>query len=185
MAGQLKNFCRNKCTVNKQKVEIMIHSSIDNVKLEPQPNSEPQPIGSTSPPDIGNTNVIGSARVEIKSVKTKPHFYAALLNPMQEIAKEMGYNLIIHGSMSRDFDLIAVAWVDNPKKEIELVKELDRFLKGSYFNNEQDYLFSVLPGGRKSYVINLVRAEKWNGYQDAQYYLDVSFTPLMSGSADR
>ncbi|MBK7348230.1 MAG: hypothetical protein IPI98_15405 [Chitinophagaceae bacterium] len=48
----------------------MIHSSIDNVKLEPQPNSEPQPIGSTSPPDIGNTNVIGSARVEIKSVKT-------------------------------------------------------------------------------------------------------------------
>ncbi|MBK7345486.1 MAG: hypothetical protein IPI98_00865 [Chitinophagaceae bacterium] len=110
-------------------------------------------------PDIGNTNVIGSARVEIKSVKTKPHFYAALLNPMQEIAKEMGYNLIIHGSMSRDFDLIAVAWVDNPKKEIELVKELDRFLKGSYFNNEQDYLFSVLPGGRKSYVINLVRPE--------------------------
>ena len=76
-------------------------------------------------------------------------------------------------------------WVDNLKKEIELVKELDRFLKGSYFNNEQDYLFSVLPGGRKSYVINLVRAEKWNGYQDAQYYLDVSFTPLMSGSADR
>ncbi|MBK7088380.1 MAG: hypothetical protein IPH56_05445 [Chitinophagaceae bacterium] len=68
---------------------------------------------------------------------------------MQEIAKEMGYNLIIHGSMSRDFDLIAVAWVDNPKKEIELVKELDRFLKGSYFNNEQDYLFSVLPGEEK------------------------------------
>lgn len=163
----------------------MILSKIDNVKPEQKLINDSTDDNLQVSPDIGNTNVIGSARVETKPVKTKPHFYAALLNPMQEIAKEMGYNLIIHGSMSRDFDLIAVAWVDNPKKEIELVKELDRFLKGSYFNNEQDYLFSVLPGGRKSYVINLVRAEKWNGYQDAQYYLDVSFTPLMSGSADR
>lgn len=36
----------------------MHKSSIENVKMEPQLNSEPQPIVSTSPPAIGNTNVI-------------------------------------------------------------------------------------------------------------------------------
>lgn len=35
----------------------MNHSSIENVKPEPQLNNEPQPMVSTSPPAIGNTNV--------------------------------------------------------------------------------------------------------------------------------
>lgn len=34
-------------------------SQIDYVQPEPKPNDEPQPITSTLPPAIGNTNVIG------------------------------------------------------------------------------------------------------------------------------
>lgn len=124
--------------------------------------------------------------MEIKPIKTKPQFYAVLLQPLQEIAKDMGYNLIVHGSMNRDLDLIAVAWVDDPKPEIEVVQALDKYLRGAYITTDDvsniplAYLHSVLPGGRNSYVINLYRAEKWNGYVDAQYYLDISFTPQLS-----
>lgn len=48
----------------------MHKSSLDNVKPEQKPNSEPQPIVSTSPPAIGNTNV-GSCPVRVQRKRTK------------------------------------------------------------------------------------------------------------------
>lgn len=83
-------------------------------------------------------------------------------------------------SMNRDFDLVAIAWVDKPKPEIEVVKAFDSYLRGTCYTGgieKVGYMFSVLPGGRKNYVINLNRGGRWNGYTDDQYYLDISFTP--------
>lgn len=117
-----------------------------------------------------------------KPIKTKPHFYAVCLQPMQEIAKEMGYNLVVHGSMNRDLDLIAIPWTDDPKPELQLITALDLFLRGIKYaegHEEEGYMHSILPGGRKSYVINLNRGGKYNGYVDEQYYLDISITPLI------
>jgi len=119
---------------------------------------------------------------QVKPIKAKPHFYAVCLKPMQEIAKEMGYNLIVHGSMDRDLDLVAVPWINEPKPEVELIQKLDRYLKGVQYADESalsGYMFSVLPGGRHSYVINLNRGGPFNGYADEQYYLDISITPLV------
>ena len=116
----------------------------------------------------------------MKPIKAKPQFYSVVLQSLQEIARPMGYNLVVHGSMDRDLDLISIAWVDDPKPEIELVIELDKYLRGISYREdcaESGYMFKVLPGGRRSYVINLNRAEKWNDYTDQQYYLDISFTP--------
>lgn len=122
-----------------------------------------------------------------KPVKTKPHFYAVMLNGMQEIAKSLGYNLILHGSLSRDFDLVAIPWVDTPAKHIELIEGLCEFLGvGKYVNNKKEsYLYSVLGGGRHSYVINLNRGGRYNGYVDEQYYIDISITPLADIDKDK
>ncbi|WP_018629172.1 hypothetical protein [Niabella aurantiaca] len=116
-----------------------------------------------------------------KPVKAKPHFYACCLLPMQEIAKDLGYNLIVHGSLNRDMDLVAIPWVDDPKPEAELIQALDRWLRGVSYTDEsveRGYLFSVLPGGRHGYVINLNRGGRYNQYTDEQWYLDISITPL-------
>lgn len=45
----------------------------------------------------------------------KPHGYiagafAAMLPILQEAVRPLGYALAVHGSMNRDFDLIAVPW---------------------------------------------------------------------------
>jgi len=40
MAGQFITFCPNVCPVNEQKVEILIHSSIDNFQPGLQLNNE-------------------------------------------------------------------------------------------------------------------------------------------------
>lgn len=38
--------------------------------------------------------------------------YISLYPLLSEIAREMGYALAVHGTVSRDFDLVAVPWTD-------------------------------------------------------------------------
>jgi len=122
-----------------------------------------------------------------KPQKAKPQFYACCFQPLQKIARELGYNLLLHGSMDRDMDLVAVPWVDNPKSHLELLQAFNLWLNGvekvvsdtnKFSVEESCYMYSILPGGRSSYVINLDRGGKHNGYVDEQCYLDISITPL-------
>lgn len=124
-----------------------------------------------------------------KPVKVKPAFYAHCYQGLQEISREKGYNLLLHGSMDRDFDLVAVAWVDEPKPHLELLQAFNKYLngveKGVTESNKSSveetcYQYSILPGGRHSYVINLNRGGRFNGYLDEQYYLDISITPSLT-----
>lgn len=59
--------------------------------------------------------------------------------------------------MSRDLDLVAVPWVDNPKPEMEMIQEFEEYLTGRKYEDKLNYGFSVLPGGRHSHIINLNR----------------------------
>lgn len=124
---------------------------------------------------------------KLKPLKAKPHFYSVCFSALQEIAKNLGYNLVIHGSMNRDMDLVAIPWVDNPHSHIELIESFVDYL-GAYKHQEENldrkkllYGFNILPGGRSCYIINLNRGGGiYNSYQDEQYYLDISITPLLS-----
>jgi len=115
-----------------------------------------------------------------KPIHAKPCLYAFYYEELKTIAREYGYNLVLHGSMNRDLDLIAIPWVNDPKDEFEMIQHFDRHLRGYYSEQKDNYLFSMLPAGRKSYVINLNRSGAWNNYEDAQYYIDISVTPLPS-----
>lgn len=119
-----------------------------------------------------------------KPVKVKPHFYSVCLRFLQEIAMEMGYNLIVHGSMSRDLDLVAIPWINDPKSHLELLQAFNLYLNGvtkdvpessEYSIEESCYMYTLLPGGRSSYIINLNRGGPYNSYIDEQYYLDNSY----------
>ena len=122
-------------------------------------------------------SVVGSAS---KPTHVKPSFYAFIYEQIKDIAKDYGYNLVLHGSMNRDLDLIAIPWTDSPKTELELVHKIDETIDEASRNAEHKYQFSVLPGGRNNYVINICRGGEWNKYQDANFYLDISFTPQVS-----
>lgn len=114
-----------------------------------------------------------------KRPHVKPQFYAHCLEKLKAIAQEMGYNLVVHGSLERDMDLIAIPWVHSPEDELALIHAFNSYLTGNTMGTKEDYLFQILPGGRHSYVINLNRGGSWNNYVDEQYYLDISVTPLI------
>src|SRR5690349_18101681 len=97
-----------------------------------------------------------------KPLKAKPLFYSYCFAALQEIARDFGYNLLIHGSMNRDLDLVAVPWVNDPKPELELIQTFHKHLCGFVFMNAPEdtddtrvlnsYGHSILPGGRSNYV---------------------------------
>lgn len=128
----------------------------------------------------------------VKPLFVKPQLYAHYFEIIKSIAKNFGYNLLIHGSMNRDCDLVAVPWVDNPQTELRLIQAIEHALTKTCVEDSEDaalrhYMFKRLPGGRHSYVINLNRGGYYKGrdedgeriYEpDPQYYLDISITPL-------
>ncbi len=128
------------------------------------------------------------SQIKTKPVKVKPAFYARCYQSLQEIARTLGYNLLIHGSMDRDMDLVVVPWIDNPESHMKLLQAFNLYLNGvTYLEDNKTeeqvlidgYCPSILPGGRSSYIIDLNRGGRFNGYLDEQYYLDISITPLM------
>lgn len=114
-----------------------------------------------------------------KKCKARPNFYASCFELLKDHAYNEGYNLIMHGSMNRDLDLIAIPWTDDPTNELSFIQMLDVELNGNYKETKEEYMFSVLPGGRNSYIIDLFRLDKSDGYKDKQFYLDISITPLV------
>lgn len=122
-----------------------------------------------------------------KPIHAKPGLYAYYFIVMKEIAKDMGYNLVVHGSLARDLDLIAIPWVNNPNPELELIHALSDCITGRTAQEGWEkniYMISKLPGGRTSYVINVNRGGYKNTHkeipdfvEDPQYYIDISVTP--------
>ncbi len=148
-------------------MRIIIDKSINNPDLRPITERL-----KTQSNDCDNKLLKNKQRI-----KVKPSFYAYCFEPLKEIALDFGYNLVMHGSLNRDFDLIAVPWQDEVKDEFELIQEMSMFLNGTKPERKEDALWSVLAGGRSSYVININRGGRFNNYEDQQWYLDVSITP--------
>ena len=123
----------------------------------------------------------------MKAKHYKPGLYAMFYAQLKDIAEHYGYNLLIHGSMNRDLDLVAVPWVDNPRPEVDMINDMFEYLTGMKSETPKDsFAFSVLPGGRHSYVINLNRGDRngeWVRFMDEEYYLDISvFNSIQYGT---
>lgn len=50
--------------------------------------------------------------------------YACLYPQLAEICRDHGYALAVHGSMARDFDLVCIPWIAEPKTPAEVVKAI-------------------------------------------------------------
>ncbi len=109
-----------------------------------------------------------------KPIHVKPSLYAYYFYDLKEIALKYGYNLVLHGSLNRDLDLIAIPWVKEIGNTDEMISEFALYLGGENMVMSEEQV-NCFPHGRKSYVINVNRG----GFssEDPQYYLDISVMP--------
>jgi hypothetical protein len=59
--------------------------------------------------------------------KLKPNYgpvYCAMYPALAKICQKHGYALAVHGSLARDFDLIAVPWAEEISTKEEVLKEI-------------------------------------------------------------
>lgn len=106
-----------------------------------------------------------------KPIRAKPSLYAVYFYPLKEIAFKYGFNLVIHGSLNRDMDLIAIPWANEcMNNHKDMVQEMIELLGVTYAHGP-----TQMPQGRLNYIINLNR-RAIDG-TDPQYYIDLSITP--------
>lgn len=128
----------------------------------------------------------------LKPIHAKPSLYAFYFEIIKEIGLKYGYNIVLHGSMNRDLDLIAIAWSEDVGNVDEMIDEIALTIGGFLMMqnrssiNEAGERFSLKPHGRIVYIININRdfEMKFNGtateikdYADPQYYIDISVLP--------
>lgn len=101
---------------------------------------------------------------QLKPASYAPFYAAGIYPQLADIFRRHGYALAVHGSVQRDFDLIAVPWVEEAGEPEDIIKEVH-----STFAVQ----FTLQPltkrcHGRVTYTLSLSFGE---------CALDVSFTP--------
>lgn len=118
-----------------------------------------------------------------KPLHARPGLYAYFFEELKPIAKEYGYNLVLHGSMNRDLDLIAIPWQEEVKPHLEMIEAFVKCIGSSHIMPQgQGELFTTTHHGRMWYVININRGGAWNKYADPQFYIDISVMPTLQKS---
>lgn len=85
--------------------------------------------------------------------KWMPVLYATYFGLLQEIANRHGYALAVHGSFTRDMDLIAVPWIESPSTHEAMLQEMcemigyEKIRETPYSSKEEK------PHGRTAYTL--------------------------------
>jgi hypothetical protein len=103
--------------------------------------------------------------------------YVALYPMLLQIAKDHGYALAVHGSLHRDFDLIAVPWIESASSALTLIKAM-RLRTRTVTQHEQldrkwhkDCNPTQKAHGRVAYSLHVTNSGMYGGY------LDISVMP--------
>lgn len=102
--------------------------------------------------------------------------YVALYPLLLQVAKRHGYALAVHGSLHRDFDLIAVPWIEDASDPPALIKAFKRATRTVIHHEEFDHLVkdcapNQKPHGRAAYSLHVTNSGMYGGY------LDISVMP--------
>lgn len=85
---------------------------------------------------------------------TRATFYAALYPVLRDAARQCGYALPVHGSLTKDLDVVAVPWVQDATSPRELLRALVE-AAGGFTVGSRSPRHHPKPHGRIAYTIHL------------------------------
>lgn len=105
-------------------------------------------------------------------------YYLSHLDNIRALARGMGYAVGLHGTLGRDFDLIAVPWVEDAKPAAELAEAI-RALVGGYIAVREvgDDGMSLRPHDRMSWSIHFPYDQEIFKAAGGCAYIDLSVMP--------
>lgn len=95
----------------------------------------------------------------------------ALYPMLLQIARDHGYTLAVHGSLHRDFDLVAVPWIEQASEALAMIKAMHEALASVIHHEEMDYNYpdcspTSKPHGRIAYSLHFTNRGMYGGYID-------------------
>lgn len=107
-----------------------------------------------------------------KNKRELKRIYLSILPTIREVARKAGYAIGVHGSLTRDFDLIAAPWTDKAVKAEVLARRIE--LAVCEYPMKERYHFKKVrenatkkPHGRLAFALYLGR----------HAYIDLSIMP--------
>jgi hypothetical protein len=100
-------------------------------------------------------------------------WYAMMFMHLERIAHRYGWGMAIHGSMSRDLDVVLIPWTEDSEPDTRVLSAISEFIQTGDYGSGKKGLGTIPPHtvkafGRKSYAFPIgVRGQ----------YLDVSVIP--------
>lgn len=101
------------------------------------------------------TTFTGNPERDAKCRAAFPALYSAIWPDLRDVALTKGYALLIHGSLSRDLDLVAVPWVKHAAPAEELVETLRATCDGWIGADAKNGEPGIKPHGRRAWTIVL------------------------------
>lgn len=93
--------------------------------------------------------------------------YCAMYVQLTEICRKHGYALAVHGSMARDFDLVAIPWIEAPSDPDTVVSEITTTLAVNHVGEPSTMLHN-----RLCYTLAMY----------GEFFFDFSFIPIVKTS---
>ncbi len=90
---------------------------------------------------------------DYKLTNVKPSLYALYYPDLRIIALEHGYNLVLHGSLINDFDLVAIPWANELKPVNDMLAAFCSVIGYSYSNGNPYGSIEEKPHGRTAYTV--------------------------------
>ncbi len=109
--------------------------------------------------------MVGGRTGRLKPANFAP-WYAALYPQFAEIARQHGYALAVHGSMARDFDVVAIPWQEEADEPRAVIDHILAEFSVTEIGNP-----TVKEHGRIAYTLSI-------GFGDC--FVDLSFMPRAS-----
>lgn len=97
-----------------------------------------------------------------------PMMYVTFYGIMRDIAQKHGWALAVHGSCVRDFDVVLIPWVEEPKSVLMVLAEWAKWI-GSVVEDGKPYdTMTKKAHGRVAYTLQV----------GGGGYLDISVMPV-------
>lgn len=111
-----------------------------------------------------------------ETIPARAAAYVALYPMLLQIAKDHGYTLAVHGSVHRDFDLIAVPWIEEADDALTLIQAFKAATATVTHHEDADEHYpdchpTKKPHGRIAFSLHVTNHGMYGGY------LDISVMP--------
>lgn len=100
---------------------------------------------STGLPNVPTVNYSDPEWIEVNTVEEMERFYHSRLPAIREAARKCGYAIGLHGSCRRDFDLMAMPWIDIYATPDALAREV---MKAACGFTQSSHQWERKPNGR-------------------------------------